>query len=218
MSTSVFFTHRHPQRIIIHKPSFSAALSHNRVPAYLLHAVCALAAPFSKQPRIRTQPARIAGQPFAQAAAALMFDNVGRLICEPNLATAQALCLLQVHETIAKPSWTSRYHGNFNHNYSSYLFFISLFTDIALEVLESLGVHKPDNPVFTPVPSPEFIHSSIERECVRRIFWLIHFVDLTSSIYFKTSLLPKEDELMLRLPADETSFELSAHSTVPGDC
>lgn len=109
----VFFTHRHPQRMIIHKPSFSAALSHNRVPAYLLLAVCALAAPLSKQTRIRTNPVRIAGQGFADDARALMFDKSGRMVCEPNLATAQALCLLQMHESLARPSWTSSYHGSF---------------------------------------------------------------------------------------------------------
>lgn len=89
-------------------------------------------------------------------------------------------------------------------------------SDIALQILKDLGVHKPDVPVITPVPSLEFINTAIERECVRRVFWLIHFVDLMSSIYFKTSLVPKDNELMLRLPADETSFELAVHSTVPG--
>ena len=77
-------------------------------------------------------------------------------------------------------------------------------------------MHKPDIPTLTPVPSPEFIHASIERECVRRIFWLIHFMDLTSAIYFKTALPAKDNELMLRLPVDETSFELAVHSTLPG--
>lgn len=28
---------------------------------------------------------------------------------------------------------------------------------------------------------------------------------------------PKENELVLRLPVDETSFELAVHSTLPGD-
>jgi hypothetical protein len=107
----VFFTHCHPQRLIIHKPSFSAALSHNRVPSYLVHAVCALAAPLSKQPRIRTTPARNAGRYFAREALAIMFDSSGRLVCERNLATAQALCLLQTHEFLSKPSWNARYHG-----------------------------------------------------------------------------------------------------------
>jgi hypothetical protein len=110
----VFFTHCHPARAIIHKPNFSADLSQNRVPSYLLHAVCALAAPLSKQPRIRTTPRRFAGKPFAQEALKLMFDSGGRLVCEPNLATAQALCLLQIHDYLAKEqnlSWNSRYHG-----------------------------------------------------------------------------------------------------------
>lgn len=111
---SVFFTHCHPARAIIHKPTFAAALGHNRVPAHLLHAVCALAAPLSKQPKIRTSPSRFAGKPFAQEALSLMFDNTGRLIVEPNLATAQALCLLQMHDVLTADKntiWPSRYHG-----------------------------------------------------------------------------------------------------------
>jgi hypothetical protein len=77
-------------------------------------------------------------------------------------------------------------------------------------------VHKPDNPTLTPLPSPEFIHTSIERECVRRMFWLIHFEDLMSFIYLKIPVPPKDNELLLRLPVDETSFELAVHSTLPG--
>jgi hypothetical protein len=109
--SQVFFTHCHPIRIILHKPSFSAALSHNRVPLHLLHAVCALAAPLSKQSRIRTTPSRYAGKPFAQEAITKIFDSYGRLVCEPNLATAQALCLLQIHDVMFKLSYSARYHG-----------------------------------------------------------------------------------------------------------
>jgi len=103
--------------MILHKPSFSAALSHTRVPSYLLHAVCALAAPLSKQPRIRTTPPRNAGKHFAQEALSKMFDASGRLVCEPNLATAQALCLLQIQDVLSRPSHSSRYHG-MSSNYS----------------------------------------------------------------------------------------------------
>lgn len=203
--------------MIIHKPSFSAALSHNSVPAYLLHAICALAAPLSKQPRIRTNPARYAGQQFAEEAALLMFGSAGRLICEPNLATAQALCLLQLHEVIANPSWTRRYHGKCKSILTSFITYYSLFLlDSALQVLQNIGVHKPDIPVITPVPSPEFIHTAIERECVRRVFWLIQLIDMVTSVYLKTSRPARESGFMLRLPADETSFELAVHSTLPG--
>ncbi|RXW23992.1 hypothetical protein EST38_g1875 [Candolleomyces aberdarensis] len=176
--TNLFFTHCHPARAIIHKPTFASNLSHNRVPLYLLHAVCALAAPLSKQPRIRTSPSRFAGKPFAQEALSLMFDGAGRLVCEPNLAAAQALCLLQMHDILTKESnaiWGSRYH----------------------------------------VPSPEFISASLEREAIRRIFWYIHLIDVKASIYFKKPITFTAAELRLRLPVDETSFELGVHSTLP---
>ncbi|KAF8074981.1 hypothetical protein FPV67DRAFT_1475647 [Lyophyllum atratum] len=163
--TNLFFTHCHPARVIIHKPTFAANLAHNRVPQYLLHAVCALAAPLSKQPRLRTTPSRFAGKRFAEEALSLMFDGAGRLVCERNLATAQALCLLQVHDLKIKDKnmvWNSRYH------------------DLALQLHEY--------PTLTPVPSPEFIQASIEREAYG---------------------------MRLRLPVDETSFELGVHSTLP---
>ncbi|EKM81839.1 hypothetical protein AGABI1DRAFT_118907 [Agaricus bisporus var. burnettii JB137-S8] len=197
---NLFFTHCHPARAVIHKPSFSNALSHNRVPQHLLHAVCALAAPLSKQPRIRTNPSRFAGKPFAQEALSLMFDGAGRLVCEPDLSTAQALALLLMHDVVTKEKntlWNTRY------------------ADLALQILENLGVHEPDHPTLTPMPSADFIHQSFKREAVRRIFWLIHLLDVMASIYFKKPATFSSSELRLRLPVDETSFELGVHSTLP---
>ncbi|KJA23614.1 hypothetical protein HYPSUDRAFT_66286 [Hypholoma sublateritium FD-334 SS-4] len=198
--TNLFFTHCHPARVIIHKPTFSSALSHNRVPSHLLLAVCALAAPLSKQPRIRTTPSRFAGKPFAQEALSQMFDGAGRLVVEPDLAAAQALCILQMHDILTEKrnsSWSSRFH------------------DLALQIVEGLGVHSPEHPTLTPVPSQEFVQRSIEREAVRRIFWLIHLLDVMASIYFKKPVTFADNELRLRLPVDETSFELGVHSTLP---
>ncbi|KAF8202552.1 fungal-specific transcription factor domain-containing protein [Pholiota molesta] len=197
---SVFFTHCHPARVIVHKPTFSSALSHNRVPSHLLLAVCALAAPLSKQPRIRTTPSRFAGKPFAQEALSQMFDGAGRLVVEPDLAAAQALCILQMHDILTEETnsiWSSRFH------------------DLALQIVEGLGVHSPEHPTLTPVPSQEFVQRAIEREALRRIFWLIHFLDVMASIYFKKPVTFAENELRLRLPVDETSFELGVHSTLP---
>ncbi|KXN86586.1 hypothetical protein AN958_09890 [Leucoagaricus sp. SymC.cos] len=199
--TNLFFTHCHPARVVIHKPSFSNALSHNRVPKHLLYAVCALAAPVSKQPRIRTTPSRYAGKPFAQEALSLMFDGAGRLVCEPDLATAQALAILLMHDVLTKEKnsmWNSRY------------------ADLALQIIENLGVHEPDHPTLTPMPSPDFIHQSFKREAVRRIFWLIHLCDVMASLYFKKPTTFTPSELRLRLPVDETSFELGVHTTLPG--
>ena len=90
--------------------------------------------------------------------------------------------------------------------------------DLALQIVEGLGVHSPEHPTLTPVPSEEFVLASLEREAVRRIFWLIHLLDVIASIYFKKPVTFTESELRLRLPVDETSFEMGVHSTLPGEC
>ncbi|KAG6891536.1 hypothetical protein C0992_004394 [Termitomyces sp. T32_za158] len=218
--TNLFFTHCHPARLIVHKPTFTAHLAHNRVPKYLLHAVCALAAPFSKQPHLRTTPSRLAGQPFAQEAQSMMFDGAGRLICERTLETAQALCLLQFHDikTIdGNVHWDSRYHGVFFKSCSAALLTeLHNLTDLAMQLIESLNVYQHDYPTLTPVPSPTFIQASIEREAVRRMFWIIHFLDNLAWIYFKQPMQGlSEPGRHLRLPVDETTFELGVHSTLP---
>lgn len=134
-SPTVFFTHCHPARIVIHKPTFSTLLSHNRVPTYLLHAVCALAAPLSRQPRLRTSPSRFAGKQFAQEAVSLMFDSAGQLSCERNLETAQALCILQFHDIMTKGKdmyWSTHYHGSLpSLNFLIFNFDFCLFLQIS---------------------------------------------------------------------------------------
>ncbi|TFK51744.1 hypothetical protein OE88DRAFT_1464712 [Heliocybe sulcata] len=198
---NLFFTHCHPSRLILHKPSFSATLSHNGVPPYLLHAIYALAAPLSKQPGIRTRPARLAGKKFFNEAVTMMFDSAGRLCCPPDLVTAQALCLLQMHVVQTSHPTTApvKYH------------------DLALGILETAGVHNPDNPVITPLPSPEHIRGSIERECLRRVFWFIYWIELLRQTYAHKSMLLRPDgqNENVRLPVDETSFELAVHITLP---
>jgi Fungal specific transcription factor domain len=86
-------------------PSFTAALSRNCLPPFLILAVCAVAAPFSKSSQVKTSPPRMAGMRFYQDAVNIMFDTAGRLVCEPDLETIQALCLLECHEINAQYSW-----------------------------------------------------------------------------------------------------------------
>ncbi|KAH9847279.1 hypothetical protein C2E23DRAFT_863425 [Lenzites betulinus] len=88
---------------------FFRALSLNKVPLHLVLTVCALAAPLSKSVAAKASHARLAGVPFFQEALSLMFDNSGRLLCEPSVSTAQALCLLEMHEVAASHSWTRHY-------------------------------------------------------------------------------------------------------------
>lgn len=105
----VFFAYCNPQRMVLHKPSFSYAFSLNQAPIYLVLTVCALAAPLCKSVAPKAQDARLAGVPYFQRALKLMFDNSGRLLCEPSVSTVQALCLLEMHEVAASHSWTRHY-------------------------------------------------------------------------------------------------------------
>ncbi|KAJ7066738.1 fungal-specific transcription factor domain-containing protein [Mycena amicta] len=191
--TNLFFTHCHPARAVFHKPSFSAALAHNRVPSYLLYTICALAAPLSRQPRFRsTGPPRLSGRPFAQEAISQMFDGSGHLICDASLFTAQALCLLMS----ASKDATARYR------------------DLALQIVQAMGIYNPE-PAAGSALSPDLIQASIERECGRRIFWVIHAMELACSIYTQRQVSLSENQLRLRLPVDETSFELAVHYPSP---
>lgn len=90
------------------------------------------------------------------------------------------------------------------------------FAVYALDILEQLGVYQADNPILTPTPSLEFIDASIERECARRVFWLIHISDALGSVLYRRPILAKESQLKLRLPVDETTFLFTVHDAVPG--
>ena len=90
------------------------------------------------------------------------------------------------------------------------------FSEFALQVLEQLGVYQADNPILTPAPSLEFIDASIERECARRVFWLIYISDALGSVLYRRPIMANETQLKLRLPVDETTFLFTVHDAVPG--
>jgi len=119
------------------------------------------------------------------------------LKCEPCLEVSQALVLLQFHERMAKSAWNATYY------------------EVAIEVLDTLSIFKTSSPPVTSAPSAEYIDAAINQECLRRVFWHIHISDLMASVLYKRPIKTSESQLHLRLPVDETSFELSVHSTVP---
>ncbi|THU99171.1 hypothetical protein K435DRAFT_964622 [Dendrothele bispora CBS 962.96] len=194
--TNLFLTHDHPALSIIHKPSFTNALSLNQVPLHLLYAMCAMAARHSKQPSIST--GRFSGRQFAEEAVRLMFDDghgEGRLIVPPTYQTAQALCILMIHEILGTQQ---RPHGGKENDTSDSAPTPAVhsadqtsfsreerFRNITLQLLQTLGAHSPEHPLLTPVPSQHYIEVSIERECIRRIFWVIYVVDCMRGIYYK---------------------------------
>ncbi|KAK0193873.1 hypothetical protein F5146DRAFT_1032915 [Armillaria mellea] len=232
--TNLFFTHCHPAMTIIHKPTFTSSLSHNQIPPYLLHAVSAVAAPHSKQTSLKTAPQRHAGRRFADAAISLMFDSGGRLTASATVQTAQALCLLYFYEVVDQKGYMS----DTTRKDKSHSGWITgeRFRTLTLQLIQALNVHTPEHPLLTPTPSQVYVSESLERECVRRIFWIIYFVDCIRGVYYgwegggMTRSSPSgkglsigggvmgfsEAELRLRLPADETSFELGVvHQSLP---
>lgn len=88
---------------------------------------------------------------------------------------------------------------------------------MALNILFSvLQIEQPDKPLTTGTPTARELNESIERECMLRCYWVIYFVDLLSTACTRLpSLFPSLD-IRIRLPVDETSFEMGVQSAMPG--
>lgn len=101
----------------------------------------------------------------------------GELVLPPSLYTAQALCLLSMHEFLATEEIPPR-GATLSNTSDSELGSESSglssrgerFRELALQMIQALGIHKPQYPLLTPVPSQAFIEESIEKECVRWVF------------------------------------------------
>ncbi|EJD07627.1 uncharacterized protein FOMMEDRAFT_164553 [Fomitiporia mediterranea MF3/22] len=198
---SLFFAHCHPHRLIIHSTSFHTDLCHGRVPPYLLHAICAVAAPLSRKPLVRTTPVRESGQKFADAALAALFDAEGQLV-ETSLEAAQALVLIQTYICYKE--------NNLQRDLRLY--------EIALRVLHSLHTVDTSHPSVesTTVSLNEQFARNVQRECSQRTFWLVHLVELLGAVFTRRPTMYNEDDLAgVRLPCDEASFELALQ--VPSD-
>lgn len=145
------------------------------VPPHLLYAICTISAVHSINPEIATAPPRMAGRAFAEETRRLMFDDSdqgqGTLIQPPTLATAQALALLLFYETTVNDGADSAYLR------------VERYREQTLSLIQTLNVHTPEHPLLTPVPSQSYILGSIDRECLRRVFWFVYIVDCITGTY-----------------------------------
>ncbi|KAH8111022.1 hypothetical protein DFH11DRAFT_1616599 [Phellopilus nigrolimitatus] len=198
---NLFFAHCHPHRLIIHSTSFLSDLCRDRVPSYLINSVCAVSASLSQNPLVRVSPVREAGQKFADAALAALFDSEGRLVTT-SVEVAQALVLLQTYQIYKE----SNMSGD-----------LSLF-DLALRILHSQHVLSPNaRPVeLPPSSSDEEVSHAIQRESARRTFWLIHIIELLGATFtHRPTMYIKSDLDGVRLPCSEASFDLSMFAVPP---
>ncbi|KAF8605952.1 hypothetical protein BDV93DRAFT_521291 [Ceratobasidium sp. AG-I] len=197
----LFFNNFHPANLMLHRPTFMAALSRGQVPMPLLNSIFALAAPYSPQPAFRTNPSWHAGERFAQAATAELFDQHAQLALRPDLAAAQALCLLMLHECVMR-----RPNQNDQH------------MCIAFQIMKDLGVSSMDDPTAVAFPTEHngFEHW-ISAECHRRTFWVLYVVESLSSAFTSRPMTFKDSQLKVRLPVDEASFELGLRKDSPAE-
>jgi hypothetical protein len=55
-----------------------------------------------------------------------------------------------------------------------------------------------------------------ERECARRCYWIIYFLHVLSTSCTRNVRRFGAENMLMRLPVDETSFELAIQSQAPG--
>jgi len=196
-----------------------AALSQNRVASHLILAMCAMSAPFCQSPQVKSQPPRLAGIKFYEDALNILFDSSGRLICEANLQAVQTLCLLEMHDVVAQYSWTKcyRYLGMFFFAEPRCMLMITCDQDIATKILfETLDIASPESPPLSPKPTIQEMTRMTDRECARRCYWIIYFLHVLSTACTRNVRRFSAENMLMRLPVDETSFELGIQSQTPG--
>ncbi|CAE6464979.1 unnamed protein product [Rhizoctonia solani] len=191
----LFFNNQHPANLMFHRPTFMLALSKGQVPMPLLNSIFALAAPYSSQPALRTNPSWHAGERFAQAANAELFDQGGQLALRPDLAVAQALGLLVLHECVMRRPTNNDRH-----------------MCIAFQIMKELGVSTMDDPAnvalsSSSTPERDTFEQWVSAECHRRTFWVLYVLECLSSAFTARPMTFKDSQLKVRLPVDEASFE-----------
>lgn len=190
---NLFFNNQYLASFMFHRPTFMLALTKGQVPMPLLNSIFALAAPYSSQPSLRTNPSWHAGERFAQAANAELFDQSGQLALRPDLAVAQALSLLVLHECVMRRPTTNDRH-----------------MCIAFQIMKDLGVATMDDPATFPsssTPERDMLDQWISSECHRRTFWVLYVLESLSSAFTSRPMTFKDSQLKVRLPVDEASFE-----------
>lgn len=103
--SALFFAHVYPARLMFHAPSFIAHLASGRVPPYLLHAICAVAAPLSPHKPQSSAPRAAGMEHFIAAQAMLTERGVLKKDVAATIEVVQALCLLNYHERVASFPW-----------------------------------------------------------------------------------------------------------------
>ena len=89
--------------------------------------------------------------------------------------------------------------------------------DIATKILfETLDIASPESPPLSPKSTIQEMTRMTDRECARRCYWTIYFLHDLSTASTRNVKQFSAENMLLRLPVDETSFELGIQSQTPG--
>lgn len=89
--------------------------------------------------------------------------------------------------------------------------------DIATKILfETLDIASPESPPLSPKPTIQEMARMTDRECARRCYWIVYFLHVLSTACTRNVRRFSAENMLMRLPVDETSFELGIQSQTPG--
>lgn len=89
--------------------------------------------------------------------------------------------------------------------------------DLAAKILfETLDIASLDSPPLSARPTIQEMSRMTERECARRCYWIVYFLHVLSTACTRNVRRFSTEGMLMRLPVDETSFELGIQTQSPG--
>ena len=171
---------------LLHKPSFMRGLAAGNVPPVLILAICAISARFSTHPKLRTEPAFLRGETWAEKAREVALKRYDT----PNITTIIVYLLLGLHEfgtCQGGRSW--------------------MFGGMAQRMAYALQLHKDLDYDPTGGGKGEKKQLSfIDREIRRRTMWSCFLMDRFNSSGTDRPLFVNEQFIKAQLPIKEHLF------------
>lgn len=170
---------------LLHKPSFMRRLASGNVPPVLILAICAISARFSTHPQLRTEPAFLRGDNWAERAREIALKRYDT----PNLTILIVYLLLGLHEFGTCQGGRSWMFGGMAQRMA---YALQLHKELEYDPTVSEGERKP------------FDHT--DREIRRRTMWSCFLMDRFNSSGTDRPLFVNEQYIEVQLPMKENLY------------
>ncbi|KAF2016380.1 hypothetical protein BU24DRAFT_200762 [Aaosphaeria arxii CBS 175.79] len=182
----VYFDHVYGQSYpLLHKPSFMRKLAQGNVPPVLILAICAISARFSTHPKLRTEPAFLRGDDWAERAREISLKRFDT----PNITILIVYLLLGLHEFGTCQGGRSWMFGGMAQRMA---YALQLHKELAFDPT----VNEPDRKPLSPT----------DREIRRRVMWSCFLMDRFNSSGTDRPLFVNEQYIEVQLPMKENLF------------